>query len=426
MGPERKRPGVSFRVDTFNALSEPNYRLLWLGTLTTQVGRSMRVFIRGYLVYEITGSAVWLGAVSAALAFPQLFLPFAGGVLADRMDRRRLLITTESLLVVLWFVTSMVIVARMPYLEWYLAFAAVLSGTIQSFGRPARQALIPNVVSSQNLMNAIALDATVQRLSTIIAPTLGGLVVAVIGAGGGFFVTTALQFMTVFLLFMMNWEKQVPMQTRQTPLNSLMEGFDYVRRDAVIVGIVAVGAAAALFGAGYGAFMPKFAKDVLNVGPQGLGLLLTANGIGGVVGGLVMASMGNFKHKGALQLAAGLSKSVFLIMFAQSRWFPLCFILLMPVSLTTLAFQTVNDTILQLVAPEHLRGRILATRFFLHGLAAFGLLPLGLIAEAYGVPFSITLGATLFAIALVLVSLFLPAVRRYRSDITPQVGAGGD
>ena len=420
MESETRRRGPSFKLETFSALSEPNYRLLWLGTMTTQIGRSMRVFIRGYLVYQVTGSVVWLGAVNAALAFPQLFLPFIGGVMADRMDRRRLLITTETLLTVLWFATSAVL--DMPYVEWYLAIAAVFSGIVQSFGRPARQALLPNVVSQKNLMNAIALDATVQRMSTIIAPTIGGFVVAAVGAQTGFFITAFLQLLTVVFLFLMNWEKQAPMQVRQSAVKDLLEGFDYVRKDALIMGVVAVGATAALFGAGYGSFMPAIAKDILQVGPKGLGLLLTANGIGGVVGGLVMASSGNFRHKGALQLVAGLSKSLLLLVFAQSRWFPLSFFLLIPVSMTVLAFQTVNDTILQLVAPERLRGRILSMRQFLQGLSPFGALPLGIIAQALGIPFAITLGATLFAVSLILVSLFLPAVRRYRTDAPVPVG----
>ncbi|MSQ14659.1 MAG: MFS transporter [Dehalococcoidia bacterium] len=406
-------------IKTFSALSEANYRLLWLSQASSSIGRSMRVFIRGYFVYQITNSTVWLGAVNASLAFPMLFLPFVGGVLADRMDRKKLLVITESALVLLWIVVSIAILAGLPKIEWVLVVSSLISGTVQSFGRPAHQVVIPNVVSKENLMNAIALDTTIQRGATVLAPTLGGLLLVIISPGAGFLVTAALQGVAVICLLLMKWSSEGPIQTRQSTFGSLLEGFHYMRKDMIILGVVAMGASSSLFAGAYGSFLPAFAKDTLHVGSQGLGLLLTAGGVGAVTGGLVMASIGGFKHKGALQLAAGMSYAVLLLMLAQSTSFSLSLVLMGLVSVMTVSFGTVNDTILQLIAPDQLRGRIMGVRLVIHGLAPFGLLPMGILAQAFGVPFAVTLGAALYATAIVLVALIIPQLRNYTWEDKP-------
>ncbi|HLC30056.1 MAG TPA: MFS transporter, partial [Dehalococcoidia bacterium] len=156
-------------VTPFAALTEPDYRWIWIGQLSASIGRSMRVFLRGYLVYELTGSAVWLGIVQGSLALPFLFLTFWGGVFADKFDRRRLLITTEIMLVFLWVIVSGLITAGLIN-EWWLAGGAIVSGTVQSFSRPARMALVPNVVSRQNLPNAVALESMAQSGGTLVGP----------------------------------------------------------------------------------------------------------------------------------------------------------------------------------------------------------------------------------------------------------------
>ncbi len=404
------------KIETLSALYESNYRLLWFAQASSSIGRSMRVFIRSYLVYEITNSTIWLGAVNASLAFPMLFLPFLGGVMADRVDRRKLMLVTESALVLLWAIVSVAILMKMPRLEWVLVLSSLVSGIVQSFGRPARQALVPNVVSKENLMNAIALDAIAQRGATVLAPALGGVLIAMTSAGIGFSFATFLQAMAVLCILLMKWENKIPIQVRQSTYNSLIEGLNHIRRDRIILGVIAMGASSSLFAGAYHSFLPAIAKDVLNVGPQGLGLLLTAGGVGAITGGLVMASIGSFKHKGALQLAAGMLYASLLLVLAQSTSFYLSLMTMAIVSVMTVSFGTVNDTILQLIAPECLRGRIMGTRLFIWGLAPFGVLPMGIVAEVFGVPFAVTLGAMLYATAIVTIAFLIPELRHFRSD----------
>ncbi|MBI2885626.1 MAG: MFS transporter [Chloroflexi bacterium] len=402
----------------FTALAEPNYRWLWSGQLAASVGRSMRSYLRLYLVYELTGSAVWLGIVQGSLALPFLFLTFWGGVLADRMDRRRLLVVTEIMLVVLWALVSTLIVAGLIN-EWWLAGAAVISGTVQSFSRPARQALVPNVVSRPNLANAVALESTAQSGGTLAGPAIGGVLasIAFIDIGGAFWVTTALQGYTVVSILMMQWQFQGEMPARrQSAGRSFLEGLGHMRSDVLILGLVMMGAAGSLFAGSYHSLLPVFAKDVLHVGRQELGLMVSTAGVGAITGGLFTASLSHVKRRGLLLAVGGLGYAATLFFFALSTHYALTIVLLLVVGTLSMTYNTINNTILQLIAPEAMRGRIMGARTFVFGLAPFGLIPLTALAQATSAPFAVGLGATLFAVALGVLLLRIPKLRTFTAS----------
>ena len=377
----------------------------------------MRSYLRLYLVYELTGSAIWLGIVQGSLALPFLFLTFWGGVLADRMDRRKLLIVTEVLLFFLWAGVSSFIIAGMIN-EWWLAIAAVASGTVQSFSRPARQALVPNVVSRQNLANAIALELTAQSGGAQIGPSMGGILAAItfIDIGGAFLVTTLLQGYTALSLLFIEWKSQGEMAARrQSAGRNFIDGLTYMRSDALLMGLVMMGAAGSLFAGSYHSLLPVFAKDVLHVGRQELGLLVSTAGLGAITGGLFTASLSHVKRRGLLLAIGGLGYAVGLLAFSQSTNFFFTMGLLLFIGSLNMLYTTVNNTILQLVAPEEMRGRIMGTRTFVFGLAPFGLVPMTALAEATSASIAVGLGAALFAVALVLLLLMIPKLRSFSS-----------
>ena len=197
------------KVGIFDSFKHRNFTLLTIGRLTSNSGRAMRILFRGWLVLQITDSPLWLGIISGALAIPMLFVPFIGGVVADRMDRRKLLLITESSLVVLWVAVSILVSLGM-ITEWHLLATSIISGAVQSFGRPAHQAVVPNVVSKEHFMNAISLDSAGLSAANIMGPALAGMLVAYIGVAGGFWLTSFLQFITVITLFAMRWNMAIP------------------------------------------------------------------------------------------------------------------------------------------------------------------------------------------------------------------------
>ena len=416
--PQEAAPQISrFRrfIRPFSALEEPSYRWLWTGQLATSVGRSMRSYLRLYLVYELTGSAVWLGIVQGSLALPFLFFTFWGGVLADRMDRRKVLVVTETLLFFLWVGVSILIVTG-KISEWWLALAAVVSGTVQSFSQPARQALVPSVVSRQNLPNAIALESTAQSGGTLLGPSIGGVLAAIsfIDIGGAFWVTAMLQGYAVLTLFFMSWrfEGEMPAR-RQSAGRSFIEGLSYVRRDTIIFGLVMMGASGSLFAGSYHSMLPIFAKDVFHVGRQELGFLVSTVGLGAITGGLVTASLSHIRHRGILLGIGGLGYATCLFVFSQTDSYLFALPILLVTGTLSLLYTTNNNTILQLIAPEEMRGRVVATRAFVFGLAPFGQIPMTALAQVTSAPFAVGVGATLFACALVILLLRIPKIRSF-------------
>ena len=377
----------------------------------------MRSYLRLFLVYELTGSAVWLGIVQGSLALPFLFLTFWGGVFADKFDRRRLLVTTEIMLVFLWAIVSTFIVTGLIN-EWWLAGAAILSGTVQSFSRPARMALVPNVVSQQNLPNAVALESMAQSGGTLVGPAIGGVLAAIafIDIGGAFWVTTFLQAITVLSLFTIRWDFKGEMPAaRQSAGRTFVEGLRYMKGDVLILGLVMMGAAGSLFAGSYHSLLPVFAKDVLHVDRQALGFMVSAAGAGAVTGGLLAASLSHIKQRGLVLTVAGLGYACLLFLFSQSSSYMFSVLLLLLVGTLNMAYNTNNTTILQLIAPEGMRGRIMGTRTFVFGLAPFGLIPMTALAEATSAPFAVGVGAVLFAVALVFLLLRISRLRTYTS-----------
>lgn len=399
------------KVRIFDSFRHRNFTLLTIGRITSNSGRAMRILFRGWLVLQITDSPLWLGIISGALAIPMLFVPFIGGVVADRMDRRKLLLITESLLVALWVVVSVLVTMGM-ITEWHLLFTAIVSGAVQSFGRPAHQAVVPNVVSKEHFMNAISLDSAGLSASNILGPALAGMLVSVIGVGGGFWLTSFLQFITVITLIMMKWDMKIPATSKQSFSQNFVEGIRFMRSDVVILALIGMASASTLFVSPYSAMMPVFARDVLNVGSSGLGILMSVTAVGSLTGALCVAMLGNFRRKGLLQVGAAFIQAGMLFTFAYSTNFSFSLVTLAGVGFLSMVFQTINNTLLQLVAPEHFRGRIMSARIVVMGLMPVGMIPMGALAEAMGAPFTVALGGILFGLSVLAIVLTVPRLRQ--------------
>ena len=397
MNQNRKQMAADKARNSFLSLLGPlrrrDFALLMAGRTSSDMGRSMRVFARAWLVLEITGSPFLLGVVTASLSLPSMFMPFFAGVLADRIDRRKLLICTEFLLVVLWVAVSIDI--TLGYVEWWhLAVSAILSGVIQSFGRTGHQAILANLVKKDELPRAVAIDSVVQHWPNAGGLLLATLIIGVIGTAGVFWITAAGQLITGITLLLMHWEQDQPPEARKRSiLNNFTEGLHYIRGESVLLGLILIGAAATLFGGAIQFLMPFFARDILGVGAQGLGILLLSSTLGVSFGSILVMSVSNIKHRGLLLLGAVVLGTLFRIGFSQSELFYLSLVLSFGMGMFNTLRMTMLQMIMQLVSPDHLRGRVMSLRVSIMGLSWIGVLVLGALAEVIGAANTVLVGA---------------------------------
>ncbi len=394
-------------------LKEWNFAFLMGGRVTSNMGRNMRVFARAWLVLELTNSPFLLGLVTSSLSFPMLVMPFIGGVLADRIDRRKLVIFTEFALVVLWAATSLVI--TLGWIEWWhLMVTSVLSGIIQSIGRPGHHAMVGSVVSKEQLASAAAIDSVADHWPRAIGLLVATLLIASIGTEGLFWFTAILQLFTALSLLPMRWKPQ-PMEEakKQTVRGSFIEGINYVKGEPVIIGMVLVAIAATLF-SGASFLMPIFARDILGVGAQGLGTLMLSSTLGVSIGAAATMALANYHRRGMVLVIGTLLATAFSIGFALSTVFYLSIALTFFMGLFQTMRGTTVEMLMQLLATNEMRGRVMSLRVAIQGFSWIGVLMLGALAEVAGAANTMLIGASVSGLVAIVIFLVMPQIGRFR------------
>ena len=397
--------------NTFSSLQNRNYRWYWLGNLASFAAMQMQIVARGWLVYDMTGSPLALGWVSLAFGIAILVFALYGGVIVDRVEKRNLLIITQAFTGVVTLVIAVLITMDTIRL-WHLVIASLASGVILAFNLPGRQAIIPELVERRQIMNAVGLGSGAMNLSRIVAPALAGVLVGVIGIAGVYYIMVACSVLAVAMLFMIP-PLGVPAQNTYTTLtSSLREGLSYVRRSSILMALLTMAFVPIAFGMPYQMLMPVFAVDVLHVGASGFGYLMAATGVGALVGSLVVASLGEFRHKGLLLLSTSALFGVFLILFAISSYFYLSLFLLLGVGAASAGYLASNNTLLQLNVDDRVRGRVMSMYMMTIGLFPIGVLPAAALAEAVGIPFAVGLGGTILVLFTLAMALLRPGLRK--------------
>ncbi len=401
-------PAIGWRA-TFASLSVPEYALYFYGMVAFFFGMNMMVVLRGYLVYDITDSEVALALIMLSVALPMLVMAPIGGVIADRVDKRSLMLWAQIAVFALnLFNTVLISTGAVEF--WHLLILSALSGTTFSFIMPARQAIIPRLVPRELLMNGMALSSSAMNGTRIIAPAVGGLLIAPIGIGGGFAVLTAMYALSV--VFTIGLPKVPPLRDdiQVTFFSDLADGFRFIRRDRLVLGLLLLGTVPMIFAMPYQTLMPVFASKVWHVGARGLGVLQAMSGIGGLVGTLITGNMDRFRWKGRVMLLAAMGTGVFLIAFSFSP-FGVALPMLVMVSLTSMIFTTVNTTIINSIIPDSVRGRVMSVSMMTFGLMPLGAVPASIAAGAIGTPAVTAIGGMLLMATVVASYLAFPQFR---------------
>jgi len=379
------------RVKPWQVLAQRDFGLFWVSLLISAVGNQISNVTIAWQIYEITDSPLQLGLIGLFRALPVITFSLTGGVLADRMDRRRLLIVTQGLAMILAVLLGLLTdTGHVQVLHIYaITFVA---GAIQIFDVPARTAMIPNLVPREQLTTAFAMNVTLRQSASLAGPFLGGIALAALGISWSYYIN-ALSFLGVIVtLTAMRIREERSAEKKESAFQSMREGLSFVWDNSVIMGLLAMDTCVNFFGA-YKAMMPVFARDLLGVGPGGLGILLGAPAVGALVGSSLVMGLGNPRSKGRMIVSVTLLYTIGLIFFALSRSFTLSLMIAFSLGALDSVGETLRMTVIQLMTPDRLRGRVQSlVHVFVFGSPMIGQAQLGATAALLGVPGAIVLG----------------------------------
>lgn len=397
---------------TFLSLRHRDFRFLWLGILSFGGAQWIQQVTLGWLVYNLTGSAIHLGLVNGMRSLPVWLVAPLTGVAADRWNRRPLLLIIASLLAIVSFLFALD-VARGWVQVWHVYAFAFLMGCGTSSQQTLRQAAIPGTVPREDLMNAIALSSAAFNLTRILGPAVGGALIALVGMAGNFFIQSGCYIWATVSLGGIRNPLRPGGEQRSQPMHSaFLEGVRYVRQDRQVLSLIVIGLLPFFLAMPVNSLMPIFAKDVLHMGPEGLGFLLSSMGGGALLGSLMLATLGNVHRKGLVAFLGLAMMGMGLVFFGFSQWLPLSVLLLIIVGAGQMTFMATNNTLIQSVVSDQYRGRVMSIYSLDHGLVPLGSLLAGVLATYITAPWAVVaMGAGLLILAFG-ASLALPSVRR--------------
>ena len=397
------------RLGTFASLRHLNFRYLWFGTLCMSGGQWIQQVTLGWLLYDLTGSSVLLGLLNGLRAVPFLIASPIAGVAADRMDRKQLILVTQYALVVT--TVAMGALVASGFLEvWHLFAFTLITGVAWAFVDPVRQTLVPALVPREDLMNAVALNSAAFNLTKIIGPSLGGILIVFSGAAGNFFVQSVAYLGVLASIHWITIPPTPPEARQSSALANLKEGLVYVWSNPSVFALMATALVPRIFAVPYQTLMPVFQKDVLQVGPEGLGVLLA--GAGAMLAGLMLATLANrVRRQGVLMLVSLVSLGIVMNLFSWTTSFPMAILALIAVGGCQVFYMATTNTMLQVIVPDHLRGRVMSIYALDRGLMPVGALMAGLSAHMIGAPATVSYMGVVVILLAILVAWRAPVVR---------------
>ena len=404
----------STRVGTFSAFQIPNFRLLWLGMLFSMGAMQMNLIDRSWLAYHISGSGLELGLVALGRGLPQLILAPFGGAAADRFDKRKLLIFSQFSLTFLALINAVLVQFNVIQI-WHLIVIGVFQGILFPFTMPTRTAYIGELVDEKRFSNALALDSTGRNLNRVIAPSLGGLLIAVSPALA-FYAIAFFYLLAGLTLIRLPSAKAVRVRTHSM-MNDVIVGLRYLKARSALVLLIGMAFVMVLLGGPYQQLLPVVQVDVLHVGPTALGLMYTAVGIGAVFGSLAAVYASESPHKRKIQLGAGIAVGLSLAGFAFSTSIVPAIVFLVIVGFMTDGYFTINRILVMLETDREFYGRVVSIYMMTWSLMPVALVPMGALVDTVGAPITIGVAAIILAAFIAGITIFSPNIRRREDPV---------
>jgi MFS family permease len=423
--PETK-PVPSRWATTLRALRHRNFQLFFGGQLISLIGTWMQTVAQSWLVYRLTGSALLLGAVGFSSQIPVFLTAPIGGITADRVNRKRLVIATQT--------ASMILAGILAWLTrtgrvqvWHIFVLGALLGVVNAFDIPGRQSFLVDMVGKEDLMNAIALNSSMFNGARIIGPAVAGILVARIGEGWCF-AANAVSYIAVIIGLMLMRVHCPPRTSGHSPIEDIIEGFQWVSQTRIIRALLLLLGLISLVGMPYTVLMPVFADKILHGGARGLGILMGATGVGAMFGALTLATKTGVKGLGRWVAMSCAAFGVTLFLFSFSKWFWVSVVLLLPAGYSMMLQMACSNTLIQSMVPDQLRGRVMAVYSMMFmGMAPIGALFGGALAHRFGAPITVATGGIACVMGAIWFGRALPELRiEARRLIVAQGLAAGD
>lgn len=395
----------------FTTLDDRRFRWFLLSSSATFAAQQTQIVVRGWLVYDLTGSALALGWVSIGVGVPLLLFSPIGGVVSDRVDKRNLLLLCQVLMLFVTLPIAVLILLDAIHL-WHLVVVSVAQGFILAFDLPSRSAIVPQLVETGQVMNAVALNSGVSNLNRVIAPALGGVLVGVMGIDGVYLLMSVCFVASTALLLRIPSMGTPVRRPKRTVRGDIGEGLHVVRHSPVLLWLLIAATVPIAFGMPYMMLMPIFARDVLDVGASGLGYLMGMTGIGALLGSVVVASLGSSGRKGLILIVSVGIFGVSLVLFASSEQFWLSLIFLFGVGAANSIHFALTNTMLLLNTEDKFQGRVMGLYVITIGLLPIAVLPASAISEAVGVQSVVVAGGAILALFALALFFLRPSLRR--------------
>jgi MFS family permease len=375
-------------------LRYPDYRAFWLGMLATVSGFQMLQFSQLWLMYQITGSPLSLGYVGLANAVPGILLNLFGGVFADRLDKRRLIIITQAVTASLIF-----LLATLTFLglvrQWHLLTIAFLVSAVEAFNQPARYALFPHLIERKALVSAVALNSSIWQGTRIVAPAVAGGIIAFMGTAASFYLAGLGYVIMVAIMYRLKVPR-IEQGTSGSAVRGILEGLGFIRKNSIFSFLIGMTFFNSFFGMSYVILMPVFAVDVLQVGAEGQGLLLSISGLGALLTTLWLSSRSNVRRKGLLMIGGAVMTGLLIAAFSiTSRFigsFPLALGILFLVGVFNSTYMTNVQSSLQTLVPDRMRGRVMGFFGMTWSVMPLGGLQAGALASVMTAPLAVAVG----------------------------------
>lgn len=398
-------------LQMFRAFHHRDFSLIFLNTVAFSLARFMMMVSLGWMVLEMTDSPLSLGMIWATRSAPYLLFGMLAGAVADKVDRRRLLIWMFVLLAVSAGVMG-ALISRDWVQLWHIFLFSFVIGLISTFAMTARQTLVVDIVGQEDAMSSLSMNAVAMRIMGVVGGGAAGAVIKLLGMAWPFYIMVIAYLVGIIALLLIRGVVRKESSGQQSIRGNFTEGLRIIYKNKIVRTLMVMAIICEVFGFSYMVVVPVFARDILNVGVVGLGMFSAAQSLGGLLAVLGLASLGNYKRKGWLILAVFLLFGVFLVFFSQSPWYPMSLLLVGLVGGMAAVFDTMQHTLLQLSVTEEQRGRAMGIWQLSIGFGPIGHLAVGVIAGLIGVQLALSInGIGMIVIFLVLVS-FVPRLRR--------------
>lgn len=403
----------------FSSLAFRDFRLLWFGNIAATFAMQMQMVARGWLIYDMTASPMALTWVMLSFMLPSVVFSLAGGVLADRLRKRSIMIVSGVLNTVATAALAAIVYAG-EVTFWHFIYFGVFNGTVLALSMPARASVTPEIVGREQIVNAMALSSATFNLARIAGPAISGALIALfaagdtsssVGVGIVIFTVAGLYLVSTVCTALIRYQGK-PHQQGAGPMADVIEGFRFMREERLVLGLLVMGFLPMTFGFSVTFLMPAFNADVIGGGPETLGLLMTAAGVGALGGSLLLARAGDIGGKGRVMFYAGYLWAIFVGAFALTGNLVGAMFFGAITGLFGAVMGSLNMSVVQIALPDEMRGRVMAIMMMAHGFMPLGILPISAVAERMGIDMALLLSAGLLGLSLVLLRLWIPGLAR--------------